>query len=156
MNIPIKHLDNKFVDDQTYPAQLIARGVKQCTDFGIFQRKKGFCDVTFSRTSRGVKSFLLWPGTNVPSLVQIQKGVPYFQKKIHYILKNVLLAVPFQDSVLRMPKITNTATLLNFTNFTLGILQYSITTFVQYENEGLPDYIPIMQESEIGVTVNLM
>ena len=55
-----------------------------------------------------------------------------------------------------MPKITNTATLLNFTNFTLGILQYSITTFVQYENEGLPDYIPIMQESEIGVTVNLM
>ena len=69
MNIPIKHLDNKFVNDQTYPAQLIARGVKQCKDFGIFQRKKGFCDVTFSRTSRGVKSFLLWPGTNVPSLV---------------------------------------------------------------------------------------
>ena len=34
------------------------------------------------RTSRALKNFLLQPGTIVPSLVQIPKGVPDFQKNI--------------------------------------------------------------------------
>ena len=116
----LKHLNIKF--DPTEPAQLIASRVGQSIDFGDFPacEKKGdnIKRYIFSCTSQGLKILLLWLGTIVPSLVQIQIEVSDFQKK------NVPLAILFfffksktqSSKCLRFLQYTNMVALLNFTD----------------------------------------
>lgn len=90
MTTHVRHLKTEFADDPTDPAQLVGSQAKY-EFLGFFSEKNNnnnnnFWDLTRWRhifcTSQGLKSFLLWPSTIEPTLVQIQKGFPDFQKTI--------------------------------------------------------------------------
>ena len=81
MTTRIRHLITKLCDDSTDPAQLIARRVGKSMDFWDFSVKKNN-DITKGHTSQSLKNLLLWLGTIVPGLVQIQRRVSDFQKSI--------------------------------------------------------------------------
>ena len=79
MTTRITHVNTKLADDPTDSAKLISVWVRERKNL----RSPPSNHVTFAFTSEGLKCFLLKPGINVPSLVQIQKGVMDFEKNIH-------------------------------------------------------------------------